>query len=133
MHAHFPGVINVHREVKYGVSLVKRLLRAIGLELTKRKSNGRILYSVSPESLERMNRYVERRHELNRALIRRIMRTKNPDPPIHQSETAVDFTAEPFDSVDEEDFELMDDDDLDLSAEDYAVCEEWLMPPDDPF
>ncbi len=134
MHAHFPGVINVRREVKYGVSLVKRLLRAIGLELTKRKTNGRYLYSVSPESFERMNRYVQRRLELNRALIRRIVRVDNPEEPIHQGETAaVDFAPEPFEFVDEDDIELVDDDDLDLSAADYAACEEWLMPPDNPF
>jgi phage/plasmid primase-like uncharacterized protein len=133
MHAHFPGVISVHREVKYGVSLVKRLLRAIGLELTKRKTNGRYLYAVSPESLERMNRYVERRHELNRALIRRIVRTENQESPIHQTEAVVDFAVESFDLVDEEDIDLMDDDNFDLSAADYAVCEEWLTPPDEPF
>jgi hypothetical protein len=135
IHAHFPGVISVRRETKYGVALVKRLLRAMGLELIKRKTMGAHLYSVCPKSLDKMMRYLVRRHEIGRALIRLIL-TKpaaQPEEPL----AAVDIDSQKASAPSEpsEYFPADDDDDEgpDPSTDDYSGCPEWLQSMEDPL
>lgn len=134
IHAHFPGVISVRRETKYGVALVKRLLRVMGLDLIKRKTMGAHLYSVCPKSLERMMRYLVRRHEIGRPLIRLILTKPGAQP--EEALPAVDIDYRKASPSEPSEYFLADDDDNegpDPSTDDYSGWPEWLLSKEDPL